>query len=170
MELESLLNCHSSRKMVDAGVDVVLAQPAKRIELIDIALSDNQPMAWHACWVMNHAADKDKTIFSSAIPRLIEFLPNVTSESQKREILRTISKHIIPEDYEVQVYDYCLELMKSKNEAIGIKGHCLTILKKMIKKYPDLEDEVRLTLTEILPYIQSLGLKYQIKRDFKIAK
>jgi hypothetical protein len=170
MELETLLDGNSSRNMVDEAVDIVLAQPAKRAELIALALTDNQPMAWHACWVMNHAADKDKSVFQSAIPRLIEFLPKVTSESQKREILRTISKHIIPEDYEVQIYDYCLEMMKSKKEAIGIKGHCLVILKKMIKKYPDLNDEVKLTLTEILPYIESTGLRFQIKRDFKIAK
>jgi len=170
MELEQLLDGNSSRKMVDAGVDIVLTQPDKRKELIALALSNNQPMAWHACWVINHTSDIDNRIFQSAIPQLIEFLPKVTSESQKREILRTISKCEIPEDYEVAIYDYCLELVKSKKEAIGIKGHSLAILRKMIKKYPDLKDEVKLTLTEILPYIESTGLKIQIKRDFGIAK
>jgi hypothetical protein len=170
MELEKLLDGNSSRKMVDAGVEIVLTQPDKRKELIALALSNNQPMAWHACWVINHTSDIDNRIFQSAIPQLIEFLPKVTSESQKREILRTISKCKIPEDYEVAIYDYCLELVKSKKEAIGIKGHSLAILRKMIKIYPDLKDEVKLTLTEILPYIESTGLKIQIKRDFGIAK
>jgi len=154
MDIEELLGQHSSRDMVDEAVDIVISQPEKRAELIALALTDNQPMAWHACWVMNHAADKDKSVFQSAIPRLIGFLPKVTSESQKREILRTISKHIIPEDYEVQIYDYCLEMMKSKKEAIGVKGISILILKTIIKKYPDLNDEVKITLTEILPYIE----------------
>lgn len=169
MELEKLLDGDSSRNKVDAAVELVLSQPIKRKELVAFALSDNQPLAWHACWVINHASDKDTSIFKFAIPQFIEFLPEVKSESQKREILRIISRHEIPEDYEVLIYDYCLELVISKKEAIGIKCHCLAILKKMIKKYPDLEDEVKLTLTEILPYIESAGLKFQIKRDFKIA-
>jgi benzoyl-CoA reductase/2-hydroxyglutaryl-CoA dehydratase subunit BcrC/BadD/HgdB len=169
MELETLLDGNSSRKMVDTAVEIVISQPKKRAELIALALTDNQPMAWHACWVMNHSADKDKTLFQSAIPQLIEFLPKVTSESQRREILRTISKCEIPEDNEVAIYDYCLELMKSKKEAIGVKGIALLILKTLIKKYPDLHDEVKLTLIEILPYIESTGLRLQIKRDFKIA-
>lgn len=125
--------------------------PSSLDDIVDVAFSNEQPHAWHAAWILDAYTDKNKEAFRYYLNSAIEKLVGFGSDGQRRIFLRIILKYEIPEQYEVLLYDYGKTLMLSNGESIGVKANGMKVLKKICDKYPELGDEIRHIIAELLP-------------------
>jgi hypothetical protein len=75
----------------------------------------------------------------------------------------------LPESLQGVAADSCFEIIRSAKEATAVKVFALTVLYNVVKVYPELANELKLCITEQLPYasagFQSRGKKILAKLE-----
>lgn len=141
----------TSKNARDAATAWLEQAPSNINDIVEIAFSNEQPHAWHAAWILDGYTDKNKEAFRVYLNDTIEKIQGFEFDGQRRIFLRIILKYEIPEQYEVLLYDYCKTLMLSTGEAVAIKANAMRVLKNICDKYPELGDEIRHIIKELLP-------------------
>ena len=99
---------------------------------------------------------------SSMLDYLEELIPiigkSTYSDSVKRNIVRILQFIEIPEKFQVSVIDSCFELVTNKKTAIAVKAFSLGVLEKMVNLYPELKNELKAVIEDLLPKASS-GIK-----------
>ena len=119
------------------------------------ALSHRQPQARYCTWIISHYLPKHKTAIDAHIDTIIVFLPQTTHTGHTREILRWLAMYL-PQNAvrEGELFDFCVNSLRSMTVPIGVKTHALTISETIAKRYPDLLPEYRELLSDLLPFAE----------------
>ena len=89
---------------------------------------------------------------------MTQLLSQERHDAVHRNILRILEDIPIPEDIEGALYDNCFQLLNNPDRAIAIRVFAMTVAFRIAKKYPDLLDELRLSIQLHYPY-GSAGFK-----------
>ena len=132
--------------------------------VLSTALSHRQPQARYCAWIISHYLPKNKTAIDAHIDTIIAFLPQTVHTGHTREILRWLVIYL-PENAtrEGELFDFCVNLLRSMTIPIGVKTHALTISEIIAKRYPDLLPEYKELLSDILPFSER-SIVHKIKR------
>jgi hypothetical protein len=122
-------------------------------DVVNLALSNEQPHARFACWILTHYLDEcDKNALNEYVDRAIDFLPYPKHTGQKREILRWLTICKIKTEKLGQLLDFCLEVLPDNSLPIAVKIHAMTIIDNIAKKEPEIIPEFAAIITDMLPY------------------
>ena len=128
-------------------------------ELIQLIVANDSPLAEKAAWAMTHCHDKDVGFFDEFYSEMTQVLGDDSySDSVKRNIVRILQFKKVPEEYEATVINNCFELLANKKSAVAVKVFSLGVLENMVKRYPELKNELIACIEELLPNASS-GLK-----------
>ena len=135
-------------------------------ELIDLLLHGKTVETQRAAWIMSHCLDEHPWLIENHVESLILNLQNDVNDVVKRNTVRVLQFVDIPEDLLGIAAEICFSFLSSGKEPVAIKAHSMTILFNIVKKYPELKEELRLTIEEQLPF-GSAGIR---SRGNKILK
>jgi hypothetical protein len=168
-KLEELLKYTSKRDLPGVlekiGADLNLFN-----EIAELSVSDCQPHAWHAAWVMDHYTDSDLDDFAPHLSKAYKVVLESDSESQIRIFLKVLGKYPLVDDYEVALYDFCKKKLLSNTVAVGVKANSMKLIHKICQKYPELLDEIQLMIKELLPYNQKPAFVHPARKLFGVVK
>ena len=111
-------------------------------ELIKLAVSDKQPYAWRAAWLLWSCMDKNDKRINSYIKEIIDVLPE-RQDNQQRELLMVLQRMHIETKYEGQLFDCCTKIWEDINKNTSLRFNAFKIMAAISKKYPDLSDELK---------------------------
>jgi predicted transcriptional regulator len=103
-------------------------------------------------------------------PYLIEMVNGLSTnpvDAFKRNTLRTFQTSEIPEEVEGELFDHCIEYLKSMDEAIAIKAFGMTVARRICERYPELADEVILPVEILISENYSAGVVNRGKKELK---
>ncbi len=133
--------------------------------LIKIFLTDEEKLCWHAGWVLFKIADTHTKKLEKYVPEIIQKLPNMLYTQQAHGALRII-KHYDITDEELQgiLVDMGIKFILENKYPAHLKYFSIVIIEKIAKYYPELKNELALTIEEGLPhwttnYIVKFGKK-----------
>jgi hypothetical protein len=141
---------------MEESLDVILTQPLKKEKLvtflkkypqkfddaINIALSDKQPQAWRATWLLFHCMqDNDKRI-KNHIKNIINDIRNC-KDGHQREWLKILDRMLLTENQESLLFDVCLTIWEDITKSPSVRGTAFKFLLKIVKKYPELSEEIQ---------------------------
>jgi hypothetical protein len=110
-------------------------------------------------------------IISPFVADLIKALPNFLHTGIRRNILKIFTTEPIPEDYQVFMFDHCLDWVISKKEPIAVKAYAMDILVNIAMQEPDLKNEVIPVILDIMPGgsagVKARGIKMLKKLGFR---
>lgn len=135
-------------------------------ELIMLFLHDEYRVTQRAAWVVSHCADNHPWLLEKHLESIILNLQNDINDAVKRNTVRVLQHMEIPEDLMGILADICFGFLNSGKEPVAIKAHSITILYNIAKKYPELKEELMVSIEDQMPYA-SVGLK---NRGNKILK
>lgn len=135
-------------------------------ELMMLFLGNEYRVTQRAAWVVSHCADEHPFLIKKHIKPMIANLQNDVNDSVKRNTVRALRDIEIPEDLHGITAEICFSLLNSGKEAVAIKIHAMVILQNIVKIYPELKEELKLSIEEQLPY-GSAGFK---NRGNKVLK
>ncbi len=84
----------------------------------------------------------------------------------KRNTLKILQFVDIPEDLLGITADICFRLLNDGKEPIAVKVFAMTVIFNIVKKYPELNEELKISIEEQMPFA-SAGFK---SRGNKILK
>lgn len=162
---EEILKEHSKAHIVYLANKIGPDQEAFD-ELIALFLGDEYRVTQRAAWVVTHCVEAQPWLIEKHLKPIIENLQNPVHDAVKRNTIRIIQSMDIPEELLGLSAELCFQFLNSGTEPVAIKAFSMTVLFNIVKKYPDLKDELKMSIEDQLPY-GSAGFK---SRGRKILK
>lgn len=142
----------------------IRAHENKTSELMALYSGNDQELAKRASWVLQHLhnlAPERCDSFQNQIIKTLKKAP--IHDSVKRSGLRTLADQSIEEDNLGEVAEMCFDFLNSMHEAVAVKVHAMEILKNIVKRIPELKEELLFSIEEQVPF-QSSGFKNRAKK------
>lgn len=121
----------------------VLDHPDRFPEIMEMFLGDDYRITQRVAWVIIICSEWKPKILKPYIPEMIINLqkPGIT-DAVKRNTVRILAEFPIPKNMEGVITEICFNYLNNGNEAIAVKVFSMTILERMVDKYPELKDEL----------------------------
>lgn len=135
-------------------------------KVIRLAVSDKQPYAWRAAWLLcNCMEDNDKRL-QPYISKIITVLMD-RKDGHQSGLLKILHRMELEEDHEAFLFDCCITLWENINKIPSVRLYALKTILKMAGKYPDLSSEIISLVQDC--YLESLspGVRHSIKKLLK---
>ena len=152
MNIEELLIKEHSKECVVRIRDYIGDDEERFAELMKIFFGDSHRMTQRAAWVLNYCADANPKLVEPYLEKLVLNLRNDVHDAVKRNTVRLLQNYPIPTELEGELADSCFEFLSTHETAVAIKVFSMTILSKIVKKYPELQDELRVLIEDQMPY------------------
>lgn len=131
-------------------------------EAIQLAIGEKEKVSWRAAWMLWAFLEENDARIKPYLNRIIKNIPK-RSESQQRELLKIIYLMDLNEQQESALFELCLSIWKEVKMVPSLRYNALKCLMKMMKKHPELENEIRFVTTDIYTENLSHGFKHSVK-------
>lgn len=147
-------------KTINAEIVQYVGNSEERFQkLLDCVLGDDMRLSHRASWALGDVSLKYPDMFRKHHRVLIDALKKKQNHNAiRRNIVRTYQFADIPEDYEAELYDICLNFIANAEEKIAVKAFSIRVCERVIEKYPEMKNELLELIKVNLP-IWSSGLK-----------
>ncbi|MCG8311346.1 MAG: hypothetical protein MI975_28415 [Cytophagales bacterium] len=162
---EELLKDFSKAQMIQLSSEIGPNQEAFD-ELIELFLSKDEHISKRAAWLVSHCFDKHPWLVEKHLEAIILNLRDNVNDPVKRNSVRILQFMPLPEALMGVAAETCFRFLNSGKEAIAIKANSMTILFNIVKIYPELKEELKLSIEDQMPF-GSAGFK---SRGAKILK
>jgi len=134
---------------------------------VNIALSDEQPQAWRATWLIGQCIKQDDHRVKKAVKKVIPLLSN-KDDGHLREWLKIIEKSKLSERQEGEIFDLCVTIWELIDKSPSVRIVALRFLVKIVKKYPELVEEIKYLFQDHYTETLSPGINnsfYKLKKE-----
>ncbi|WP_026463056.1 hypothetical protein [Adhaeribacter aquaticus] len=161
---EALLQEHSKRQTTKI-VAFIGTNPDRFADLMQLFFSSESRITQRAAWVVSTCAAKHPYLIDPYLNLLIANLEKPVHAAVKRNTLRLLQETEIPETLQGALANICFQFLL-EDEPTAIKAFAMTVLSNLVKREPDLKNELQVILEDQLPY----GSPGFVSRGRKILK
>jgi hypothetical protein len=151
-KIEEQLMAELSRRNTDFITSWAITQPGAIECLVDITLSKEEKLSFRASWALEKLSDHYSGILDEYMPRIIKSLQKIPSSSTRRTLSKVLMFHSIPSELEGETLDFCLKMIENAKEPVAVKANCMTLVFKLLPKYPELKNEFFAIIETQIPY------------------
>lgn len=162
MDLSEQLLVDMSLRNVDYIAHHIGNDPLLFKDLAMLIFTGIDPIPLRASWVATKVTDKYPELFKPYLNKIVSHLEKFDHPGIRRNLLRYVAEIEIPDSLEGKLYDICHNYLISRTEPPGVKVHCMQILFNIAQKEPDLKNELRLILEELVNH-ESAAIKSRSK-------
>lgn len=138
-------------------------------EAIQLAVSDKQPNAWRAAWLLWSCMEENDRRIQKYIKKIVDTLEN-KDDGHQRELLKILLNMELNEEYEGKLFNLCMDIWEQISKSPSVRVNAFKFIFKIAKKHPELAKEIRF-LTED-HYLESLspGAKHSVLKMMKVKE
>ena len=161
-ELEQILISAHKIEMI-AYLD---SHPGYFEEAIELAISDKQPYAWRAAWLLWSCIEENDKRVKPYIQKIIESI-TTKKDGHQRELIKILYEMNLNDDQEGYVFNICMTIWEKINTNPSVRFAAIKYSIETAKKQPDLSNEIAFITQN--QYLNSLspGIKRSISRMIK---
>jgi hypothetical protein len=156
--LENIESLLANKFLKDELIVFMEKNPNQFMDVYNIAKTNNQPQAWRATWLLNQIIVNNDKRLKNKTSSILKLIPN-GNEGHQREWLRVLEKFEVNEDEESVLFDICIDIWTEILKSPGVRIIAFRILVNIVKKYPDLIDEIKLLTQNHFTETLSPGIK-----------
>lgn len=168
--IQHLLDAGHSKELRDEIVDHVGKSTPRMKALMHFFFHDEWRYNQRASWAVMHVTLKQPQLAKPYYQKMIDNLSKPKHDAVVRNTLRIFEDNPIPEEIEGQLMDLCFGYLINQKEANAIRVFSMTVLLKIVQKYPELAFELKETLEDQLTYEVSAAFKSRGKKTLKALK
>jgi len=121
-------------------------------ELMHLFLGDEHKVTHRSAWIISHCADEHPWLIEKHVEKLLLNLKNPVGDPVKRNTVRVLRYIEIPEDLMGLAAEICFEYLQSGKEPIAVKVHSMDVIFNIVKRFPELKEELRLVIEDQMPF------------------
>lgn len=141
MELKELFAQETARAVTDQVKEIIYQRPELYEEVLQLVLKNEEPYSRRAIWVFDAVDEELGEVAAPFLPQLIGQFDHFGHDALRRHTLRILSRHEIPEAYQVRVIDTCFKMLQM-NVAAAIKVHAMQVLYNLSQQQTGLKHEL----------------------------
>jgi len=123
----------------------------KMKELMDCFFSTDLRICQRASWPITFIARKRPELIQPYHEKLVANLEQPHHDAVIRNTVRIYEDVDIPESIEGPLFEKCFEYLADRKVAIAIRAFSMTILEKLVIKFPELQNELIELIKEYMP-------------------
>ena len=155
-----------SRLQADFIADIVLQKPELIDELIQIVFRNKEPLSRRASWPLRIISDRNAMVLQPYLPFMIDSILQLENVSILRAILAILVNSDIPESHQGEMLQFTSEILINSNSPVALLIYSSDIFYKLSLNEPELLNELRLMLEQLLPF-GSAGVKSKCRKILK---
>ena len=163
MTLSELILSDYNRVHADFVADYIITNPELMPEMLELVFKLEEPLSRRAAWSFRIISQKKVSIVEPFVNELINKIRDVNDVPILKLILAVLVETDIPQEYHGEILQFTSEILTDSNSSIASLIYSMDIFYKLSLKEPDLLNELRLMLEQILPY-GSPGVKNKCGR------
>lgn len=167
MDLEfEILKEHSKRQSVKVA-RWIGDDPKRFAELMKLFLNAEERIVIRCAWIISHCADQYPNIIIPWISKLVKQAANPNAPGAvQRNVVRVLQYINIPRIHQGKIANLCFDFLQNPKIPIAVKAFSMTVLVNIAKTEPDLKQEIRIIIEQMLPYGSS-GIQARAKKLLK---
>lgn len=165
-ELKNQLQLAHSKSNTNLIVSKIQSGKFKLPDVFSIIKKNEALYAQRAAWIISTLSDKNKELLAPHYDDLISLIDQKYHDAVLRSTYRTLASMTIKEKDQAKVFDNSMYFLNSKRTAVAIKSWVIDVLMNIATPYPDLQNEILLSIEPQLPFATS-GLKGKIMKTIK---
>ncbi|MDN5203743.1 hypothetical protein QQ008_20300 [Fulvivirgaceae bacterium BMA10] len=148
---EELLREHS-KAQAQRIADYIGNDQGRFDELLNLFLYDEYRVIQRSAWIVGICGKQYPHLFEPHLEKVINNLKNPVHDAVKRNTLRVLQDMDIPEELMGEAADLCFQYLNSNKEPVAIKVFAMTVLCNIVKKVPELKEELQIIIEDQMPY------------------
>ena len=142
------------------------AHPEDFEEAVKLAVSDKQPYAWRAAWLLWSCMEENDARVRLYLKEIMSAIKAKTDNHQ-RELLKILLLMELDEEYEGDLFNHCVSLWEKTGKKPSVRFAAFKFIVKIAEKHTDLRQEIIFFAQE--RYLESLspGIKRGISKMIK---
>ncbi|MDW7690816.1 hypothetical protein R9C00_21340 [Flammeovirgaceae bacterium SG7u.111] len=164
---EALLEEHSKEQML--LIAKYIGENEERLaELMEVFLKGEPKVQQRSAWALYTTFEKYnlKKLILPYLAEMINLLDKPVHDAVVRNTVHIMEVVDIPTELHGEAVDQCFKLLMDNNSPIAIKAFSMTVIYNVSQHFPELKNELKLVIEDLLPYA-SPGLR---NRGGKILK
>lgn len=168
MDIRKRLEQEHSKALTTTIQNYVGNNKTRFRQLITLFLGNDPVLVQRSAWPLSYIAMEFPALVKPYIGKLVKKLqlPN-QHPAVTRNILRIFQQMDLPDKHLGPLVDVCMAFITSELQPAAIRAFAITTAANICKTYPELKNELRLTLNELNSYPQLPAVKYRIKTALK---
>ena len=134
--------------------------------LMELFFGTEYRVTQRAAWIVSQCAEVHPWLLEKHLKSMIENLQRPVHDAVKRNTLRILQFMELPEDLLGITAEICFQFLNSGFEPVAIKVFSMTVLFNIVRKYPELKEELKISIEDQLPY-GSAGFKSRGQKTLK---
>jgi hypothetical protein len=163
---DSLENILVTRFNKDELISFISKYPAQFDKALKISLSDIQPQAWRAAWVLGHSIQNNDERIMAHIPKIIKAV-KTKKDGHQRELIKILEKMDISEAHEGYLFDIYIKIWTDIYKSPSVRIVAFKALVRIVKKYPELINEIESLTQNHFTETLSPGIKHYFAKLVK---
>ena len=164
MDLRKQLLTDHSKENTTLIVEYIGNDRERCDRLMKLFLYGEYRVIQRAAWVVGDLARLYPDLVTPYLPAMVENLKKPDLHvAAKRNTVRFFQEIALPEELWGDVADVCFKFLESGEEPVAVKVFSMTVLLGIVKKVPELKDELKYLIEDQLPYgtsgFKNRGLK-----------
>jgi hypothetical protein len=164
MNLEKEILKEHSKAQRDRIVRYVGHDAARFATLLELFLKGDYRVTQRASWPLGIVGEHHPTLLAPHLRKIITNLDKAgLPDAVKRNTIRMLLYSGIPKSLEGKLTDRCFTFLQDPKESIVVHVFAMMMLSRIVKKEPDLKNELRIIIEDKLQYgspaFRSRGLK-----------
>ena len=123
-------------------------------EAIKLAISDEQPFAWRAAWLLWSCMKENDSRIKGYVKDIINVI-TAKDDNHQRELLKILLLMELNDKDESFLFDLCINIWKEINKKPSVRHNAFRFLVKISKKHPALTREINCLMQD--EYLESLS-------------
>jgi hypothetical protein len=120
-------------------------------EIVDLMTGGDPLLEQRAAWVVGHCGEQRPALVPPELPRLLDNLDRSgLHDAVVRATFRILQFAEIPPPMEGRVCGLAMAALGGA-VPVAVKAYAMTVLRRLVDRYPEIEEEVKLLIGEQLP-------------------
>ena len=133
---------------------------------IKLAISDEQPFAWRAAWLLWSCMKDNDPRIKGYVKDIIKVI-TTKDDNHQRELFKILLLMELNDKDESFLFDLCISIWKQIDKKPSVRFNAVKFLIKIAKRHPDLSNEISCLMRD--EYLESLspGARKSISKMIK---
>ena len=150
-EIKKLLLQEHSKSHIETILQWIKNDPVRMDAFMRCFFSDSKILCQRASWPIMYISERNPKLLYPYLEQMVEGLEDVKHDAVRRNTLRVFIIIPIPESIEGQLLEYCFQFINDPRQAGGIRAFSIKVAAIIIQKYPELKEELIISLQDHLP-------------------
>jgi hypothetical protein len=132
-------------------------------EAVRLAVSDKQPYAWRAAWLLHSCLQVNDKRMQPHVGTIIKAIGG-KKDGHQRELIKILLQMQLKKGQEGILFSRCADLWEDINKNPSVRITALRFMIKTAKKHPELLNEISFLIQDHLLETLSPGIKHSVAR------